>query len=58
LKPFYELFLERKVKEVTTQAVSAATGISQENIQNAMGLNRTETNVTKRHASNGKSKNL
>ncbi|KAG5673427.1 hypothetical protein PVAND_003475 [Polypedilum vanderplanki] len=57
LKPFYELFLERRVKEATTQAVSAATGLTRENVETAMGINRQNaTTVTKRHASNGKSK--
>ncbi|KAL7021389.1 hypothetical protein ACKWTF_011856 [Chironomus riparius] len=60
LKPFYEIFLERRVKEVTTQAVSAATGLSRENVETAMGLNRTDSgsSVTKRNAHNGKPKNL
>jgi hypothetical protein len=59
LKPFYELFLERKMVEVTTTAFSAATGFSRENVENAMNLARQDSsasNVTKRHAANGKVK--
>jgi hypothetical protein len=60
LKPFYELFLERKVQEVTSQAFSAATGIPRENVENAMGYARQDSNssVTKRKAHNGKVKGL
>lgn len=61
LKPVYELFLERRVKEVTTQAVSAATGISRENVETAMGLSRQNSavaNVKRRNVPNGKPKDL
>lgn len=55
----YEIFLERKVKEVTSQAVSAATGISRENVEGAMGISRqNSTTATKRNGPNGKMKNL
>lgn len=59
LKPFYELFLEKKMKEVTTQAVSAATGLSRENLESAMGISRQDSSsstASKRHAPNGKVK--
>lgn len=62
LKPVYELFLERRVQEVTSQAVSAATGISRENVDSAMGLSRQNSAATpsakKRHVANGKAKDL
>lgn len=59
LKPVYELFLERRVKEVTSQAVSAATGISRENVETAMGAMSRQNSTTpakKRHVANGKPK--
>lgn len=60
LKPFYELFLEKRVKEVTSQAVAAATGLSPENVSTitSIGLQRQHSNsstVTKR-TPNGKAK--
>jgi hypothetical protein len=64
LKPLYETFLEKKVQEVASQAVAQATGLPKENIQNAIGISRQDSqknatsNVTRRHGANGRTREL
>jgi atlastin len=59
LQPVYECCLEKKVKEVSSQAISAATGLNQEHVSTAMGVvNATskQSQKSKRQTPNGKLK--